>query len=55
MASEFETPIISGGQAGLAMSYCLSQQDRSHLILEQSSQIVSAWRDKSWENGRPER
>jgi putative flavoprotein involved in K+ transport len=50
MASEFETLIIGGGQAGLAMSYLLSQRGRSHLVLEQSSQVASAWRNKHWDS-----
>ncbi len=30
----FDTVVIGGGQAGLAMGYCLSRQQRRFLILE---------------------
>ena len=29
--------IVGGGQAGLAMSYCLTEQGRSHVVLEQDA------------------
>lgn len=38
------TIIIGGGQAGLAMSYLLTQQDRDHLVLEKQEQIGESWR-----------
>ncbi len=38
------TIIIGGGQAGLAMSYLLTQQDRDHLVLEKQEQIGDSWR-----------
>ena len=31
-----ETVIIGGGQAGLATSYYLTQQENEHIVLEQS-------------------
>jgi len=35
--SEFtETIIVGGGQAGLAISYCLKQEGRDHLVLERA-------------------
>ena len=37
MAQEVDAIIVGAGQAGLAVSYFLTQQGRSHLILEQSA------------------
>ena len=36
MSTHIETVVIGGGQAGLAVSYYLSQQDRPHIVLEQA-------------------
>jgi putative flavoprotein involved in K+ transport len=41
--------IIGAGQAGLAISYHLTQQARQHVILEQAAAIVPAWRGR-WES-----
>jgi putative flavoprotein involved in K+ transport len=45
-----DTIIVGGGQAGLAISYYLTQQGRSHLVLEQSSQPANAWRNQRWDS-----
>jgi len=50
MTEEVEVIVIGAGQAGLCVSYFLTQQGRSHLILEQSSQIANAWRSKRWDS-----
>jgi putative flavoprotein involved in K+ transport len=50
VVEEFETIVIGGGQAGLAISYFLSKQARSHRILEQASEIASAWRGNRWDS-----
>ena len=42
MSTHIETVIIGGGQAGLAVSYYLTQQDRPHIVLEQASQAGNA-------------
>ena len=34
MTEHIETVIVGGGQAGLAMSYCLRQLGREHVVLE---------------------
>ena len=41
--------IVGGGQAGLALSYYLTAQGRSHLVLEQD-RIVESWRSKRWDS-----
>lgn len=41
--------IIGGGQAGLAMSYCLRQHDIDHVILEKH-QIAYSWRSQRWDS-----
>ena len=38
MSTCIETVIIGGGQAGLASSYYLSQQDQPYVVLEQAMQ-----------------
>ena len=40
--------IIGGGQAGLAMSSCLSAQGIEHIVLE-SAQPAQAWRTR-WDS-----
>ncbi|WGQ09965.1 NAD(P)/FAD-dependent oxidoreductase [Pedobacter gandavensis] len=46
-----EVLIIGGGQAGLAMSYCLKQRNISHILLERG-QIAQRWRSESWDSLR---
>jgi len=41
--------IIGGGQAGLAMSYLLTQQGRDHVILEKGQRIGESWRNR-WDS-----
>ena len=43
--------IVGGGQAGLALSFCLTEQGRSHIVLEQD-RIVESWRSKRWDSLR---
>ena len=46
-----EVVIIGGGQAGLALSYCLTEQGRPHIVLEQA-RIAESWRSKRWDSLR---
>lgn len=46
-----EVVVIGGGQAGLAMSYHLTQQGRDHVVLEQH-RIAESWRTKRWDSLR---
>lgn len=50
MIQTLDTIIVGGGQGGLATSYYLKQQGREHLVLEQSDQAGSAWRDGRWDS-----
>src|SRR5215216_4910021 len=43
--------IVGGGQAGLALSYYLTEQGREHVILEQG-RIVESWRTRRWDSLR---
>jgi len=45
------TVVIGGGQAGLAMSRCLTDQGRDHLVLERG-RIGERWRSERWDSLR---
>jgi putative flavoprotein involved in K+ transport len=47
---KINTIVVGGGQAGLATSYCLSQQGIEHLVLEQSDRPAPVWRDGRWDS-----
>jgi putative flavoprotein involved in K+ transport len=49
MAERVETIIVGGGQAGLAISYCLKQLGRESLVLEKADRPGSAWLQR-WES-----
>jgi putative flavoprotein involved in K+ transport len=40
--------VIGGGQAGLAMSYCLKQRGIDHVVLEKN-RVGHEWRDHRWD------
>jgi putative flavoprotein involved in K+ transport len=46
-----ETLVIGGGQAGLAMSHCLTQRGLPHLVLERG-RIAERWRSERWDGLR---
>jgi putative flavoprotein involved in K+ transport len=50
MTEYIETVIVGGGQAGLAVSYHLTQQGREHTILEQAAQPAEMWRNRRWDS-----
>lgn len=50
MTTYIDTVIIGGGQAGLAVSYYLTQQRRPHVVLEQAAQAGDAWRNHRWDS-----
>ena len=49
MLHEIDTVIIGGGQAGLAISYYLRQEDRVHVVLERAPAVAHAWRNQRWD------
>jgi putative flavoprotein involved in K+ transport len=48
---QVDVVIVGGGQAGLAMSYCLTEQGRPHVVLEQD-RIAESWRSRRWDSLR---
>ncbi len=49
MAEQVETVIVGGGQAGLAMSYWLTQLGREHVVLERA-RLAERWRSERWDS-----
>jgi putative flavoprotein involved in K+ transport len=50
MIESMETVIVGGGQAGLAVSYLLTQQGRQNVILEKADKPAEAWRNHRWDS-----
>jgi putative flavoprotein involved in K+ transport len=50
-ASQTDVVIVGGGQAGLALSYYLTQQGRDHIVLEKE-RIAESWRTRRWDSLR---
>jgi putative flavoprotein involved in K+ transport len=48
-AERFDTVVIGGGQAGLAMGYYLKEQERDFTILDAADRIGDAWR-RRWDS-----
>ena len=49
---EFETVVIGGGQAGLAVGYYLKKRGRSFVILDANDRIGGSWRTRTWNSLR---
>ena len=47
----FDTVVVGGGQAGLAMGYFLAKQDRDFVILDAGDRIGQTWRNR-WDSLR---
>ena len=47
MSAMYDVVVIGAGQAGLAMSHCLSQQGVDHVVLEKGA-IANRWRSERW-------
>ncbi len=41
--------VIGGGQAGLAVSYCLKQRGIDHLVFEKH-RLGHEWRERRWDS-----
>ncbi len=48
---QISTLIIGAGQAGLAMSHCLSERSVPHVVLERGD-IANSWRTERWDSLR---
>ncbi|MEM9570524.1 MAG: NAD(P)-binding domain-containing protein [Pseudomonadota bacterium] len=48
---DISTLIIGAGQAGLAMSHCLSQRSVEHVLLERG-QVANSWSTERWDSLR---
>ncbi len=49
MKRDAETVIIGAGQAGLALSYCLSELGHEHVVLERG-EVGDSWRRQRWDS-----
>ena len=49
--SRHDVVIVGAGQAGLAMSHCLSRRDIDHVVLERH-EVASAWTRQRWDSLR---
>jgi putative flavoprotein involved in K+ transport len=49
--NRIDTVIIGGGQAGLALSRCLSDRDVDHVVLERG-RVAERWRTERWDSLR---
>ena len=45
------TVIIGGGQAGLAVSRCLTERNMDHIVLERG-RVAESWRSERWDSLR---
>jgi putative flavoprotein involved in K+ transport len=50
MTTRVKTIIVGGGQAGLSVSYYLTQQGRPHVVLEQAPAAANVWRNRRWDS-----
>jgi putative flavoprotein involved in K+ transport len=49
MPEPIETVVIGGGQAGLALSYCLTRLGHEHVVLERG-RLAERWRSERWDS-----
>src|SRR6202049_444126 len=50
MLHEIDTVLRGCCQAGLAISYYLSQERREHVVLEREPAVANAWRNQRWDS-----
>jgi putative flavoprotein involved in K+ transport len=50
MLQKIDTVIAGGGQAGLDISYYLTQEGREHVALERAPAVTNAWRNQRWDS-----
>jgi putative flavoprotein involved in K+ transport len=49
LSGHHQVVVVGGGQAGLAMSYCLTQRGIEHLVLEKH-RLGHEWREHRWDS-----
>ena len=49
MEERYETVIVGGGHAGLAMSHQLSRRGGAHIVLERG-RVAERWRSERWDS-----
>jgi putative flavoprotein involved in K+ transport len=49
LSERHDIVVIGGGQAGLAMSYCLGQHGREHVVLERT-RVAERWHSERWDS-----
>ena len=49
MAEQVETVVVGAGQAGLALSFCLTRLGHEHLLLDRG-RIAERWRSERWDS-----
>jgi putative flavoprotein involved in K+ transport len=49
ISTHYPVLVIGGGQAGLAISYCLKKRGIAHLVFEKN-RMAEAWRSQRWDN-----
>jgi putative flavoprotein involved in K+ transport len=49
MKAHYSVIVVGGGQAGLALSYCLKEHGIDHLVFEKD-RAASAWRSSRWDS-----
>jgi putative flavoprotein involved in K+ transport len=45
-----DVAVIGAGQAGLSISYYLTEQGRDHVVLERASRLAEPWRSERWDS-----
>src|SRR5882757_985035 len=46
--AHYPVAVIGGGQAGLAVSYCLGRRGVGHVVLE-AQRVAAEWRERRWD------
>ena len=49
LSNHYEVIIIGAGQAGLSMSYCLTQKGINNIIIEKTDTVAHAWKTQRWD------
>jgi putative flavoprotein involved in K+ transport len=50
LSNKIDMVVVGGEQAGLAISYHLSQEGREHVVLERVRAMANAWRNQRWDS-----